>query len=851
MKPCTFPLATLSVFALSITLTEHSLASSDKWEPWLESGVFIGTDNSSRGEAALLLPIYQTDSGLLFTELRGKLFDAGSKEGNLALGYRKMINNRWAIGMWVGRDIRTSEYGNRFHQEAWGLEALHPNWDFRINAYNALSSAQAYPQPVEAELIGNQLFITSAAEVPLSGYDFELGHRFSVLSDQDFWLYAGAFSFDDELVSTPVEGPKLRAEWRWNNILNDIPGSSFTAEAGYSHDKVRNDKWEAGLKLTIPLGGKPKRSIPLSALERRMLSAVERDTDIVAAPSGTESVKDKTTEVTLNSVEFTDDDTSFQQAITNTQNSLIILDGSKGPITGGQITGANQTILGGSGSVALQGSRSGGFGYYNAPGSRPQIQHTGNTPIFQVDNGNHFIAMDLTGAGKASGLTFNQGFSDRNNADQTAGTIITNPQTLAFSNLSIADTGGAGIYLGGASTLKLRADQIAFNRIGGNGIDFSGNGGLRNVDNIIFDSSFSNITMDEITGAGFDFSGNLKGFKRGDLKLKFDDIDLANIGTTGIRMSGSLDNFFNGSALAYVSFKNITINNTGNQGMDIGILDEFDNGSSDATVIFDGIRISNTGSDGIDLRGSFDEFDNATSKLKLFMNNIQLSNIGTKGWGTGIDFGASTDEFINSSLDAEITLSNITIDQVADYGINYNLLQDSSNSKVKYSLALENISVKNTGTANNLAAAIDFSGSSDDYSNSEVEYRLALSNIQIENAQDAGIDFGFSFDDLSNNTGSTTLVMENISINGVTNGPGIDFNGSFDRYTNMANGVYTTDVLLRDISISNTSQAGISFNNAGDSSDTIRNITLDNIRLSNTATPALDLTGMTGLNFSQ
>ena len=837
--------------ALLATFIGNAHANNDKWEPWFEAGVFSGEHDATRGEAALFMPFYQTENSLIFSELRGKLFHAGSKEGNWALGYRRMILNGWNLGVWGGYDVRTSESNNRFYQTAFGLEALHPNWDIRFNTYRPHSNAKPYPDAVEAELINNQLFVTGAAEVPLAGSDFEVGYRLPISSKQDLWVHAGAFRFDDDLLNEAVTGPKLRSEWHWNDLFQDLPGSKLALEAGFSHDDVRNERWEIGLKLTIPLGGDSVKERPLTRQERRMTAALERDTDIVAAPSGTEPVQDQITEVALNSVEFTDDDASFQQAIVNTQNSLIILDGSNGPITGGQTTGSNQTIVGGSGSVALKGSRSGGFGYYTAPGSRPQIQHTGNTPIFQVNNGNHFIAIDLTGAGQASGLTFNQGFSDRNNADQAAGTVIASPQTLAFSDLSISDTGGAGIYLGGASTLTLRADQLNLNRIGGNGIDFSGNGGLRNVDDITFDASFSNITMDDVSNSGFDFSGNLKGFKRGNLTLNFEGINLTNIATDGIRMSGSLDNFFNGSAVTYLSFKNITIDTVGEHGMNIGILDEFDNGSSDATVIFDGIRISNTGYRGIDLVGSFDEFDNATSKLKLTMNDIQLSNIGTKGWGSGIDFGAATDEFINSTLDAEITLSNISIDQVADHGINYNLLQDSSNSKVKYSLVLDNIRVTNTGTMNNAAAAIDFSGSSDDYNNSEVEYRLALSNIQIENSQDAGIDFGFSFDDLNSNTGSTSLIMENIVINNVANGPGIDFNGSFDGHTNMADGAYRTDVWLRDISINNTSQAGISLTNAGDNSDTIRNITLENVELSNTASPALDLTGMTGLNLSQ
>ena len=61
-----------------------------KWYPWLELGGYAGTDGLSRGEIGLFVPLSQNANSLLFSEVRGRLFERDVQEGNIALGYRAM-----------------------------------------------------------------------------------------------------------------------------------------------------------------------------------------------------------------------------------------------------------------------------------------------------------------------------------------------------------------------------------------------------------------------------------------------------------------------------------------------------------------------------------------------------------------------------------------------------------------------------------------------------------------------------------------------------------------------------------------------------------------------------------------
>lgn len=289
----------LTVFLSFLVQTDISADPAKKWRAWWELGGYYGTDNASRGEAALFLPLGQSDTALLFADLRGKLFERDVEEGNLALGFRTTRSSGVNLGIWGGFDYRNSTFGNAFPQVSGGIEALTERFDFRANGYwptvqdeLASRSTTFAGGPATVGLAGTQVVTTSlltsttttTRELALHGFDAEVGMRLFGNERANVRVYGGGFWFDHSDFSGEVAGPKARIEFRVEDIIRALPGSRLTLEGEVSHDDVRDDKWEVGARLRLPFGG-PGDDLPgpvsLSPLERRMTESLERDTDIV------------------------------------------------------------------------------------------------------------------------------------------------------------------------------------------------------------------------------------------------------------------------------------------------------------------------------------------------------------------------------------------------------------------------------------------------------------------------------------------------------------------------------------------------------------------------------------------
>mgnify|MGYP004192757153 CR=1 FL=1 len=135
-------------------------ASTAFWPGWFEMGGFIGTKNSSRGEFVLFNPLAGNEGSILFGEIRGKVFENYSTEGNFALGYRGKIEEDSVIGLWGGLDYRRAVSNAKFLQIAGGLEFMAENWEFRTNFYAPMQTSK---------LTGVKFSSTSGSATSLSG----------------------------------------------------------------------------------------------------------------------------------------------------------------------------------------------------------------------------------------------------------------------------------------------------------------------------------------------------------------------------------------------------------------------------------------------------------------------------------------------------------------------------------------------------------------------------------------------------------------------------------------------------------------------------------------------------------
>jgi hypothetical protein len=570
-----------------VSAQKADLAPVAKWTPWVEFGGFYGSNDSSRGEAVLWVPLAQGTTSLLFGEMRGKLFEDDMREGNFALGYRQMQANGWNIGVWGGYDVRRSEFGNTFHQIAGGFEALSDRWDVRANAYlplddsETLFSASTFTSATALEFTGTSIGLitsgivstTALEELALRGFDAEIGAKiFSTSLDltgphHEFRLYAGAFHFDHSDLPNSATGPRVRAEWRMDDVIDQWAGSRLTLEAEYSHDQLRDDRFEVGARLRLPFGDTGTRLVSrsLSAQERRMAEGLERDTDIVTGTAtvtsetltrSSEAVEDAKTGVRFDRVAMADGTNDIATASAAAgANSLIVATGNIG---GPQSIAADQTLQGGGSTIQVRGAVSGVVVDFTAPGARPTLTNTLNNPILTIGGSNtHISGVDIVGS--STPQTSNDGISVRNainvhiddaNIDNVASGIYLTRYTSAAISNSLITSRLLGIYGVAENTFTVSNTNID---AGGTGIRV-GDRSVATISDTEVRSEANGLYVDDISTAHVSRmvidGGNLGIFLFGaNTTLNLNDSVLkGTFGSTGVRANGT----------------NITFSGTGN-----------------------------------------------------------------------------------------------------------------------------------------------------------------------------------------------------------------------------------------------------------------------------------------------
>lgn len=427
-------------------------AKAEKWNPWFEFGGFGATRDTANGQpgsggsANLWVPLAQSSSSVFFADIRGTFFESDTQEGNFSFGYRQMRSDGWNLGAWIGYDRRHTYFDSSFDQASFGLEALHPFWDVRVNGYvpfqndelvSSVSSSSSVGTTLAPtlSLTGNQLnllsggFVTTTTtnsqlrELALWGFDGEVGIKVPLSLDDTMELraYAGGFYFDDDGLNKAIVGPKGRLELRLNNVIPEWSGSRLTFEVQSQWDDTRGDIYEAGLRLRLPFGGGETHYASLSAQEMRMSERIERDDHIVTetkatstttstttgSPFVSEKVKDALTNVQFDQVLSTGGAGTSAAVAGSTSNTLIIVDGGQGAISGAPITmKSDQTLQGGSSTIQVIGVTTGQTASFTAPGSTPTLTATGASVLVTNDN-SHVVGVTVAATGAQNNIQVN------------------------------------------------------------------------------------------------------------------------------------------------------------------------------------------------------------------------------------------------------------------------------------------------------------------------------------------------------------------------------------------------------------------------------------------------------------
>ncbi len=577
MKPTTFataiPVAAAILFASGISADAQTSSAAPasplaKWAPWFEFGGHGGSDGSSRGEAALWVPLAQDGASLIFMDVRGKLFEEGADEINVAFGYRHMLASGWNVGVWAGYDRRHTAAGSTFGQVAGGFELISADYDIRFNGYlptddekTLFDTSSTFTTGVRSvEIVGDEILLVTpgivttatARELALSGVDGEVGARlFGGYGTglPELRVYAGGFYFDHSDLAEAIAGPRARMELRFDDIIPAAPGSRLTLEGEFSHDEVRDNRWEIGARLRIPFGAAATQVASLSPQERRMTEGLERDTDIVTQTAATstvttdyldpEHVEDELTGTAFDRVEIVEAGKSLGDASASAgANALIIVRGD--PAAGAQTIQGNQTILGSGTAIEVRGTTSGTVATFTDAGARP-TQVSGTNGLLLGGDNIHVAGMNVQ-------------------ADLTYGVQATGRSNVILNQLGISGAGGLtdGVQISGNNG-DVRIFDTVIENTGDDGIQVSGTNNQVTVSG----STIRNVGFGIYTIAG-----------SGSLSVTFTDTEFTGIESDGLLLRGTGNRF----ALSGVTFSDIGDDaidaaNTLNLTMDDSVLD--------------------------------------------------------------------------------------------------------------------------------------------------------------------------------------------------------------------------------------------------------------------------------------
>lgn len=265
------------VIILILFSTSNLLAQGSKYSSRIDIDHKFGSDRDLT-QLEFFSPILQSDKSLWFIDLRGWLDDNDTSENNLGLGYRKIINDKYILGLYGFYDIRETDNDNEFKQKTFGIELLTENYDFRANYYDAdeqkkLTNAQSVNS--EPIIVGNQILVADqqSFETSFSGYDVEIGAKIPRIEDLSAFL--AYYKFENDKSNIDLDGYRARAEYKVFKT-NDRK-HNIILEAEYCDDDFRDDITFFGFRYNYKFG----KQESLNKLEQRMTNRVIRDIDIV------------------------------------------------------------------------------------------------------------------------------------------------------------------------------------------------------------------------------------------------------------------------------------------------------------------------------------------------------------------------------------------------------------------------------------------------------------------------------------------------------------------------------------------------------------------------------------------
>ncbi len=251
--------------------------------PHIDAHISSGNRRTITG-TDIWVPLSWDGTNLTFLDARLVRDTLDDLEGNFGIGFRKVVGGKGIWGAYGYYDARQTTYNNTFSQATLGTEWLAEDWDARANAYVSLSGKKSFTAtlPTTISFSGTGLVAhggtSTLTEVPLSGFDTEIGYRIPFPSSlPETRIYGGGYYFTGDDIES-VRGVRGR-------IRSDIT-EWLQLGAEYRHDNVRDSETLAELRLRYRFGDTSIK--PSSKLLERIDEQPVRDVDIVTNGTSTQ-----------------------------------------------------------------------------------------------------------------------------------------------------------------------------------------------------------------------------------------------------------------------------------------------------------------------------------------------------------------------------------------------------------------------------------------------------------------------------------------------------------------------------------------------------------------------------------
>jgi len=262
----------------------------DDWKMYMRPGIRFGSNSRVIGYYDFMVPLYSSDTNVLFFNPKLSHDDRSGYEWNLGLGYRHMLmDEKLILGTNVYWDWRNSSTGNKFQQIGVGVEVFTEWVNARANGYISISDAQTIDMWKEWYFGPTSLEYSWAytLEEPMSGLDYEVGFKVPYISDYvETWVYGGGYHYWADY-SSDVNGFMGRVEV--------IPTDFLRVNYEYRNDNVNGTEHYGEIMVEIPFsienlvaGKNPFEGLGSHiggsrTMEERMYDPVRRDVDIITA----------------------------------------------------------------------------------------------------------------------------------------------------------------------------------------------------------------------------------------------------------------------------------------------------------------------------------------------------------------------------------------------------------------------------------------------------------------------------------------------------------------------------------------------------------------------------------------